>query len=91
MIKIISLSFLATLLIISCISSCDNSNRASSNQRSKNEVLVLGTIHSGHLKDSIYNTAYLEKLIIDIDPDFILAEIPPHLMQDAVDLSLIHI
>ncbi len=50
-----------------------------------NEVLVLGTIHSGHLKDSIYNVAYLDKLIREINPDYILAEIPPDRMEAAMD------
>ena len=52
--------------------------------KSKNEVLVLGTIHGGHLTDSVYNTAYLEKLVLEIDPDFILAEIPPNRMATAM-------
>ena len=43
----------------------------------KNEVLILGTIHSGHLTDSVYNNAYVERLIRRIKPDYILAEIPP--------------
>ena len=51
----------------------------------KNEVLILGAIHSGHLTDSIYNTAYLEKLIKEINPDYILAEIPPDRMKAAMD------
>ncbi len=51
----------------------------------RNEVLVLGTIHSGHLTDSVYNTAYLEKLILEINPDYILAEIPPDRMESAME------
>ncbi len=50
-----------------------------------NEVLILGTIHSGHLTDSVYNTAYLEKLIKEINPDYILSEIPPDRMKTAMD------
>ena len=60
------------------LSSCQNAE-------TNNEVLILGTIHSGHLTDSIYNTAYLEKLIKEINPDYILAEIPPDRMQTAMD------
>lgn len=45
--------------------------------KKKNEVLVLGTIHSGHLTDKVYNVEFLKKLIKKIDPDFILTEIPP--------------
>jgi len=51
----------------------------------KNEVLVLGTIHSGHLTDSVYNTAFLDKLVKEINPDFILAEIPPNRMDAAME------
>lgn len=51
----------------------------------KNEVLVLGTIHSGHLTDSVYNITFLNKLIREITPDYILAEIPPNRMQAAME------
>ncbi len=53
--------------------------------RTKNEVLVLGTIHGGHHTDSVFNIDYLEKLIIEINPDFILAEIPPNRFKEAMD------
>jgi len=75
-----------SLFVMIYISSCNNDNKNNvSIENSKNEVLILGTIHSGHLKDSVYNTAYLEKLIVEINPDFILAEIPPHLMPTAME------
>ncbi len=67
-----------------CLSSC-NPNAENPPQKTKNEVLILGTIHGGHLTDTLYNTAYLEKLIRDIDPDYILAEIPPNRMKAAMD------
>lgn len=75
-----------TLLVLSLVlllSSCKEPTQTITNP--KNEVLILGTIHSGHLTDSIYNTAYLEKLITEINPDYILAEIPPDRMQEAMD------
>ncbi len=50
----------------------------------KSEVLVLGTIHSGHLTDSVYNINYLDRLIREINPDYILAEIPPDRMGEAM-------
>lgn len=50
-----------------------------------NEVLVLGTIHGGHLKDSVYTTAYLDKLIRAIEPDYVLTEIPASRLQKAMD------
>jgi len=53
-------------------------------EKQKNEVLILGTIHGDHLTDSVYNTKYLEKLIRKINPDYILAEIPPDRMKEAM-------
>ena len=50
----------------------------------KNEVLVLGTIHSGHLTDPVYNVEYLKKLIRNINPDYILTEIPPDRFEAAM-------
>ncbi len=76
----ILLALFSAILIISCHSSNDQSE-----QKQKNEVLVLGTIHNGHLTDSVYTTDYLNTLIVEIDPDYILAEIPPHLMKTAMD------
>ncbi len=75
--------FLFIIVLILLVISCNEPNNVS--EQKQNEVLVLGTIHSGHLSDSIYNTAYLEKLIREIKPDYILAEIPPDLFQEAID------
>lgn len=61
--KLIFLLFISTLL------SCQSDNR--------NEVLVLGLIHGSHLKQEEFSTDVLRDLIIKIDPDIILAEIPP--------------
>ncbi|MDW3652551.1 MAG: hypothetical protein R8P61_36070 [Bacteroidia bacterium] len=72
------------LIILSC-SQMENADKGVSREEVKNQVLVLGTIHSGHLKDSVYNISYLDKLIREIDPDFILAEIPPDRMQEAME------
>ena len=63
---------------------CSTSTQSPEVERPKNEVLVLGTIHSGHLTDSVYNNEYVEKLIRAINPDFILAEIPPDRMEAAM-------
>ena len=73
------LSLFAIVCFFSCRPSLDSS------VKTKNEVLVLGTIHGGHLTDSVYNIAYLEKLLVEINPDFILAEIPPDRMKEAMD------
>ena len=61
---------------------CKNTKKTDNQE--KNEVLVLGTIHSGHLTDSVYNINYLDRLIRAINPDYILAEIPPDRMSKAM-------
>ena len=86
MFKKLVLCIQAGLLVVLFLTSCQGTeSKSGGDQESMNEVLVLGTIHGGHLRDSVYNTAFLEKLIVEINPDFILAEIPPHLMQAAVE------
>lgn len=76
--------FVASLLLISQFGCHLSEHNISSKEKPKNEVLILGTIHGGHLTDSVYNTAYLEKLITEINPDYILAEIPPNLFDEAM-------
>lgn len=75
--------FLMILIVFGCK---DKDATPEKNQitASKNEVLVLGTIHGGHYTDSLYTTAYLEKLIRQIRPDYILAEIPPDRFANAM-------
>ncbi|GGI57959.1 hypothetical protein [Winogradskyella haliclonae] len=51
----------------------------------KNEVLVLGTIHSGHRTEEIYNLDKLTALIKEINPDIILTEIPPDRFDTAME------
>jgi len=69
---------LTSFLFVNC------TTKIKTEQKPKNEVLVLGAIHGGHLTDSVYNTAYLDKLIRNINPDYILAEIPPDRMEEAM-------
>lgn len=71
------------VFLMSCFICCQNSEYPTEN-KTKNEVLVLGTIHSGHLTDSLYTIDYLDKLIRKINPDFILAEIPRDRMDQAM-------
>ena len=63
------------ILLLGCNS--DRPKKTDDSARIKNEVLVLGTIHSGHLKYESYNLDVLTTLIRKIDPDIILTEIPP--------------
>lgn len=81
-----SIEFVITILFLFFLSSCESPNATNPTiEKTKNEVLILGTIHGGHLTDSIYNVAYLEKLISEINPDYILAEIPPNLFDEAME------
>ncbi|MFK8007427.1 MAG: hypothetical protein AB8H03_13695 [Saprospiraceae bacterium] len=77
--------FILIFALTSLIGCHQSEHNTSPTEKPKNEVLILGTIHGGHLTDSIYNTAYLEKLIVEINPDYILAEIPPNLFDDALE------
>jgi hypothetical protein len=43
----------------------------------KNRVVVLGMIHSGHKTSDVYSLDVLRDAIIEIDPDLVLIEIPP--------------
>ncbi|WP_299682591.1 hypothetical protein [uncultured Dokdonia sp.] len=79
--KLKSLLLLPFLAIVSCI---EKQHHVDAPKRLPNEVLVLGAIHGGHTTDSVYNTAYLDKLIREIKPDYILAEIPPDRMESAM-------
>lgn len=81
-----SIEFVIAILFLFFLNSCESPNATNPTiGKTKNEVLILGTIHGGHLTDSIYNVAYLEKLITEINPDYILAEIPPNLFDEAME------
>lgn len=54
-------------------------------KNTKNEVLVLGTIHSGHLTEDVYNIEKLTAIIQEINPDVILTEIPPNRFKAAME------
>ena len=49
------------------------------------EVLVLGTIHSGHLDNTTYGIDTLQEIVRAVDPDWILTEIPPDRLHVALD------
>ncbi len=44
----------------------------------KNEVIVLGMIHSGHNTSDIYGLDRLDKAFRKINPDYVLTEMPPN-------------
>ncbi|MGB5820681.1 MAG: hypothetical protein WBG90_14445 [Saonia sp.] len=78
------LKYVILIVVSGILFGCHQKTKDSDVLRPKNEVLVLGTIHGGHLTDSLYNTDYLEKLIKKINPDYILAEIPPDRFAQAM-------
>jgi hypothetical protein len=80
--KILALGVFCTFFL-----SCKEVQKEASNseEKQKTEVLILGTIHGGHLTDSLYNITYLDRLIREINPDFILAEIPPDRFTEAME------
>ena len=43
----------------------------------KNEVIVIGTIHSQHLRSEKYSLKVFSDIIKNLNPDVVLAEIPP--------------
>ena len=45
---------------------------------------MLGLIHSGHIESERFGLPVVEQLIRDIDPDYVLTEIPPDRLADAV-------
>jgi len=67
------LSLISLLILLSCGSQQENKKVANA----KNEVLVFGTIHSGHYTREEFDIEVLTRLIKAIKPDLILAEIPP--------------
>jgi len=71
-------NILITLIAIFLVLSCQEKS-------TKNEVLVLGTIHGGHFTEDIYNIKKLTEIIKAINPDIILTEIPPNRFQDAME------
>jgi YVTN family beta-propeller protein len=48
------------------------------------EVVVLGTIHGGHLTSELYDLDLLRETIRAVEPDAILAEIPPNRAEAAL-------
>ena len=83
-----TIKYLTLILLTFITLSCNQSATVPENnpiaEKPKNEVLVLGAIHGKHLTDSVYTTAYLEKLIREIKPDYILTEIPPDRFEEAM-------
>ena len=50
----------------------------------KNKVIMLGLIHSGHIESERFGLPVVEKLIRNINPDYVLTEIPPDRLANAM-------
>ena len=50
----------------------------------KNKVIMMGMIHRGHVNSERYGLNIVEQLIRNIDPDYVLTEIPPDRLANAV-------
>jgi YVTN family beta-propeller protein len=50
----------------------------------KNEVIMLGMIHSGHNSSDKYSLPFLTRLIREINPDYVFTEIPPNRLEAAI-------
>lgn len=50
-----------------------------------NEIIVLGTLHSWHLRQKAYSLKVLSEIITTVNPDIVLAEIPPDRFYIAKD------
>ena len=84
--KFIIKKYVAIIALLLLISSCkQKESENTSEEKPLNEVLVMGMIHSGHLTDSVYTTDYVEKVIREIKPDYILTEIPPDRFEAAME------
>jgi len=51
----------------------------------ENRVIVLGMIHSGHRTSDVYSLDVLRGAIKEINPDYVLCEIPPDRFEAARD------
>ena len=50
----------------------------------KNKVIMLGLIHRGHVESEKFGLPVVESLIRKINPDYVLTEIPPDRLADAM-------
>jgi len=78
--------FLATFAII-IITNCADIDKTSGNNANtkaqKSTVIVLGMIHSSHTTSERYSIPFLKDVIRNIDPDYVLTEIPPDRLEQA--------
>lgn len=70
----------AVVLAVTVGSSLVRSDEA---PKKKNEVIVMGMIHSGHRRSGPFDIDHLKQIIQNVNPDYVLAEIPPDRLATA--------
>lgn len=90
LLKKIILLLLSLGLVISCTSNTDNKTQDTrldpppNYVTDKNTVIVLGMIHSSHVESEVYSLKLVEDVIRKINPDYVLTEIPPDRLAQAM-------
>jgi len=73
-----------TLLMIAACSAPSAEEPAQAVSPTRNKVIVLGMIHSGHETSELYSTARVKGVMRAVAPDYVLTEIPPDRMDEAM-------
>jgi len=68
-----------------CVLGLPIEERVEPTEFKKNEVLILGTIHGGHETSERFDLPLLDGFIREVNPDYILAEIPPNRARAAME------
>lgn len=78
-----TLTGLALLVLTACSAPAEQTQPALADP-ALNRVILLGMIHSGHETSPRYSVARIKGVIAAIDPDYVLTEIPPDRLAEAV-------
>jgi len=82
--RIVGLISLTVLILSACAAPAQDAEQDTVLEiTEKNTVIMLGVIHNGHVTSERYSLPILKQVITDINPDFVLTEIPPYLLADA--------
>ena len=73
-----------TLFFFAACSAPDAEEPAQAVSPNLNKVIVLGMIHSGHETSEVYSTARVKGVMRAVAPDYVLTEIPPDRMDEAM-------
>ncbi|MCA8914887.1 MAG: hypothetical protein KDB90_05705 [Planctomycetes bacterium] len=75
---------LALILVVPLLAGCV-AKRPIETLNGRNEVVVMGMIHSGHLRSESYGLDVVEKWVRAIRPDYVMVEIPPDRLPIAIE------